>query len=270
MTFFAVVKYIKCLFDRKENCMLKHSFYPTCLALGIVSMGLSSRLLAQSNGSIVISQIYASGGYNGATWKYDFVELFNRSASTVDISTWALQYSSTNNKPWRAVALNGRLQSGQYYLVQFGSFNPEQGQDLPAYDSNQGIDISASTCRFAVTSSMTTLSGEFSGGIGDEIEDFVSYGKMSQSYEGSGNAVSPNLTESIYRLGSGTIDTGDNFADFNLMAAAPRNTFSPFFVPTPEPGTVGSLVLISLVAGSFARRCLGQRGTPACRSTSQS
>lgn len=232
-------------------------------------MGLSSRLLAQSNGSVVISQIYGGGGNNGATWKYDFVELYNRSSSTVDISSWALQYSLTNNKPWRTVALNGTLQSGQYYLVQLASNDLTNGQDLPAYDSSRGINIGTGTGRLALTRSTIALSGEFPGGIGDEIEDFVGFGEASLSYEGSGNAVSPNLTESIYRLGNGTIDTGDNFDDFMLMAAAPRNTSSPFFVPTPEPVTIGSMALISLLVGSFASRRLGQRGTPARRSAAQ-
>src|SRR5262245_60268236 len=43
---------------------------------------------------IVISQVYGGGGNSGATFTNDFIELFNRGTTPVNISGWAVQYAS--------------------------------------------------------------------------------------------------------------------------------------------------------------------------------
>ena len=37
---------------------------------------------------IVISQVYGGGGNSGATITHDFVELYNRGATAVDVTNW--------------------------------------------------------------------------------------------------------------------------------------------------------------------------------------
>src|SRR5207248_3664064 len=52
-------------------------------------------------GAVVISQIYGGGGNAGATYKNDFIELFNRSSNTVDVTGWSVQYNSnTGTGSW--------------------------------------------------------------------------------------------------------------------------------------------------------------------------
>jgi hypothetical protein len=52
---------------------------------------------AQSASSnMVVSQVYAGGGNSGATYANDFVELFNRGASAIDISSWSRRASSSS------------------------------------------------------------------------------------------------------------------------------------------------------------------------------
>src|SRR5919206_1747452 len=44
--------------------------------------------------TITISQIYGGGGNSGAPYQNDYVELFNKSTSLVDLSGWSIQYTS--------------------------------------------------------------------------------------------------------------------------------------------------------------------------------
>src|SRR5712671_941252 len=73
---------------------------------------------AAVSSSIVISQVYGGGGNSGATFKNDFVELFNRGAAAVSITGWSVQYASSAGITWATTSLSGTIQAGQYYLVQ--------------------------------------------------------------------------------------------------------------------------------------------------------
>src|SRR4051794_10638611 len=67
---------------------------------------------------IVISQVYGGGGNSGATLRNDFIELFNRGATAVDITGWSIQYASSAGSSWSRTNLTGSIQPGQYYLIQ--------------------------------------------------------------------------------------------------------------------------------------------------------
>src|SRR4051794_17255167 len=75
-------------------------------------------LSAQVSPTVVISQVYGGGGNSGATYRNDFVELFNRGNSQVDITGWTIQYAAATGTSWDKTVLAGVLQPGQYYLVQ--------------------------------------------------------------------------------------------------------------------------------------------------------
>ncbi|HEX9407861.1 MAG TPA: lamin tail domain-containing protein, partial [Thermoanaerobaculia bacterium] len=70
---------------------------------------------------IVISQVYGGGGNSSATFRNDFVEVFNRSGSAVSLTGYSIQYASATGTGTFAsngvVALSGTLAAGQYYLV---------------------------------------------------------------------------------------------------------------------------------------------------------
>src|SRR5476651_1437883 len=84
-----------------------------CLAM-LLSLAPFQSAQAVST-SIVISQVYGGGGNVGATYKNDFVELFNLSSSAVDITGWTVQYTSaTGNLTWQTTPLTGTIQSGKY------------------------------------------------------------------------------------------------------------------------------------------------------------
>ena len=59
---------------------------------------------------VVISQAYGGGGNTGATLRNDFIELFNRGSTPVDLSTWSVQYNSAaGTGAWQVTTLTGTL-----------------------------------------------------------------------------------------------------------------------------------------------------------------
>jgi hypothetical protein len=56
-------------------------------------LGLLAASSAWAVGDVVISQVYGGGGGSGY-YKYDYVELYNRTDTAVDVSTWSIQYGS--------------------------------------------------------------------------------------------------------------------------------------------------------------------------------
>src|SRR5213079_1331396 len=85
----------------------------------VTSAGTFTVTSGGGSGTVVISQVYGGGGNSGATYKNDFIELFNRSANAIDLTGWSVQYSSAAGTTWQRTPLtNVILQPGQYYLVQ--------------------------------------------------------------------------------------------------------------------------------------------------------
>src|SRR3954452_7924539 len=80
-------------------------------------IGVAQRAQALSP-NVVISQVYGGGGNTGATYTNDFIELFNRSASAVNITGWSVQYASATGTSYAVTNLSGTLQPGGHYLVQ--------------------------------------------------------------------------------------------------------------------------------------------------------
>jgi hypothetical protein len=63
---------------------------------------------------VVISQIYGGGGNSGATYKQDFIELFNRGAAPVDLSDWSVQYAGATGSKWSVTPLSGILEDEEF------------------------------------------------------------------------------------------------------------------------------------------------------------
>ncbi len=69
--------------------------------------------------SIVISQVYGGGGNAGATYKNDFIELYNLGSTAVNVAGWSVQYGSASGTSWSGkTILTGAIQPGYYLLVQ--------------------------------------------------------------------------------------------------------------------------------------------------------
>lgn len=178
---------------------------------------------------LVISQIYGGGGNSGATLKNDFIEIYNRGTSTVDLAGWSVQYmSATGGGTWSVTPLcvTGPcvIEAGKYFLVQ-----EDQGgggtQNLPAPDAIGTIPITTAAGNVALSSSVTALVGACPANSG--IQDIVGYGSTAACFEGAGPAAAPANTTADFRKSGGCVDTNDNANDFFVAQPNPRNSASP-------------------------------------------
>ena len=106
---------------------------------------------------LVVSQVYAGGGNSGATYANDFVELFNRSSSSIDLSGWSVQYATASGTSWQVTALDGSLAPGHHYLVALAS-GGANGAALPAADATGTSNLAASGGKIALVHDAAALS----------------------------------------------------------------------------------------------------------------
>jgi hypothetical protein len=198
----------------------------------------SFTMAGAESGVVVISQVYGGGGNSGATLKNDFIELFNRGNSAVNLNGWSVQYASAAGTSWQKTDLTSfTLQPQQYYLVQEAAGSGGTA-NLPSPDATGSIAMSATSAKVALLNSTTTLTGGCPADSG--IVDFVGYGSSATCFEGSGPTATLTNTTAALRLGNGCVDTDNNAADFAAGGPNPRNTASPFGNCLDQPPSVTS------------------------------
>lgn len=133
------------------------------LLLSAITLGLASQRLlplsptvSAASNDIVISQIYGGGGNSGATYKNDFIELFNRGTSAVTVTGWSVQYASATGNTWAKTDLTGIIQPGKYYLVQEG-MGAGGTVNLPTPDATGTIAMSGTSGKVALVTNGTLL-----------------------------------------------------------------------------------------------------------------
>jgi predicted extracellular nuclease len=230
--------------------MLATSRRLLCIAIVIAALPVSL-LHAQ----VVISQVYGGGGNSGATFKNDFIELFNRGSAAVNVTGWSVQYGAAAGSTWQVTNLSGLIQPGQYYLVQeaqgAGGTTP-----LPTPDATGTISMAAGAGKVALVNTTTALAGTgcpFAAGV----QDFVGFGPTANCSE-TAPTPAPGNTTAVLRAGLGCTDTDNNSTDFVAGTPNPRNTASPFnpcvgalTITTGSPlpsGTVGQLYSVTFAA----------------------
>ena len=181
---------------------------------------------AQSASSnMVVSQVYAGGGNSGATYANDFVELFNRGASAIDISSWSIQYASAAGTSWQVTPLSGSVQPGKFFLVQLASA-AAVGAALPTPDATGTTNLANSGGKVALVRSATALTCGASAGscsADASVADLIGYGSASD-FEGSGAATGLSNTTAALRADDGCTDTDANASDFAGATPSPRNS----------------------------------------------
>ena len=191
------------------------------LALAVaLSLGIGA-----AQAQVVISQAYGGGGNSGATIKSDFIELHNNGNSSVDLSTWSVQYASAAGTSWAKTNLTGSIPAGGYYLIK----ELDGGGNVPPItnqDATGTIAMGGTAFKLALVNSTTILSGACPSDA--SIQDLVGAGGSASCYEGAAAAPAPSNTSSIVRLAAGCTDTNVNSADFETAAQplTPRNSSS--------------------------------------------
>jgi hypothetical protein len=193
---------------------------------------------------VVVSQIYGGGGNAGATFRNDYVELFNAGSGAVDLSGWTVQYATAAGTTWQTTALSGTIGPGRYYLVHLAS-NADVGAALPPADATGTSNLAGTSGKIALVRGSAALTcGASAGSCSTDplVEDFVGYGSASD-FEGAGSAAALSNTSAALRANGGCTDTDDNAADFAAAEPAPRNSASPesLCTGTPSPGPTGSV-----------------------------
>ncbi|MBV9927727.1 MAG: hypothetical protein JOZ96_22095 [Acidobacteria bacterium] len=210
--------------------------------------GSAGAAAAQTQGSpdLVISQVYTRGGEAGATYRNDYVEIFNRGSFAVNLIDYTLQVlvvvPAQPGFPGGLTPLNLRfvssrgnipLDPGKYVLYQFGS-SGNNGAPLPVTpDSDSSTPVNAnlpSTAgRVALVKGFPAQAYVQYGcapGIDPALADFVSYGSATCA-EGGGVLPAPTVTTALVRFNEGCDDTDNNISDLGPLTPNPRNMSSP-------------------------------------------
>ena len=208
-----------------------------CLLLaGVISPGSWGEVRGQTPaaGDIVFSQVYTRGGNPGSTYKDNFIELFNRSNSAVDISTWPFYITSDTGTFSTSVSFTSSrglsIPPGGYLLIEFETTG-SSGGPLPFFDlfvpqfGQFSINLSPSG-KIALARPNSFLSGQCplsnSG-----LMDLIGYGATANCFEGTGPTATLSETTAAIRKASGCTDTNNNSSDFVVSTPTPRNSFSP-------------------------------------------
>ncbi len=199
-----------------------------------VSVALPLSLAApavQAAGNVVVSQIYGGGGNTGATFRNDFIELFNRSTAAVNVTGWSVQYASATGTTWQKTTLSGTIQPGQYFLVQ-QAVGAGGTTNLPTPDVVGTIPMSGTAGKVALVSNDTALACAAACASNAAVVDFVGFGSTANNFEGTGPTPAPSNTNAVVRAGNGCTDADNNAADFAAALPTPRNTATALNVCT--------------------------------------
>ena len=176
--------------------------------------------------TVVISQVYGGAGCGTvgcSTYKNDYIELFNLSASPVSVNGWSVQYAATTGTSWQRTNLpNVSIPAGGYLLVA-QAFNANGVNNLPTPDATGTIAMAAGAGKVALVNNTTTLTGSCPTA---GIVDFVGYGSGTNCNEGGANTPAPSTANAVFRASNGCTDTDNNGNDFTAAAASPRNSAS--------------------------------------------
>jgi Lamin Tail Domain len=194
-------------------------------ALAFAAALLVAPAARSASSDMVVSQVYGGGGNSGATYANDFVELFNRGATAVDLGTWSIQYASASGTSWQVTPLSGSVQPGKNFLVQLASA-AAVGAALPTPDATGTTNLANSGGKVAVVRSATALTCGVSAGscsADASVVDVIGYGSATD-FEGTGAAPSLSNTTADLRAGGGCTDTDVNDGDFASAPPTPRNS----------------------------------------------
>ncbi|HEX5706993.1 MAG TPA: Calx-beta domain-containing protein, partial [Pyrinomonadaceae bacterium] len=185
---------------------------------------------------VVISQVYTRGGEPGALYAFDYVELFNRGDSPVDINRWTLQLETKRGSLTSASTvgifspLPVIVEPGKYVLIQLGG-DGMGGAPLPVTPDHTfpgRLNIGPDGGRISLVrngSGLLDLSACPSPRV--DTADFVGFGPAARCWEGTSPAPAPDAASALMRARGGCTDDDQNATDFQLLAPNPRNSATP-------------------------------------------
>ncbi|MEO7263038.1 MAG: ExeM/NucH family extracellular endonuclease [Jatrophihabitantaceae bacterium] len=188
-----------------------------------------------SGAPVVINEVYGGGGNAGATYKQDFIELYNKSAAPVNLAGWSVQYASATGTSWATTELTGTLPAGSHYVVR-----EAQGTggttDIPS-DVTGTIAMSGTAGKVALVNASGALTCGADCDGNAAVVDFVGFGTTANDFAGTGPTPAPSNTNSVSRNAAHD-NTANNAADFTSGAPSPVACGTACTTVTPPPDTV--------------------------------
>jgi uncharacterized protein (TIGR03437 family) len=203
--------------------------------------------------NLVLSQVYGGGGNTGALFTNDFVEIFNRGATTISFAAtpYSVQYAGATASfgSSKVDLTSGTMAPGQYFLVRLSS-GGANGSPLPTPDATGGINMASAAGKVALAYGTSPLTGSGCS-FASSVADFVGYGTTADCFEGAGRAPTPGNITAALRKAGGCTDTNDNAADFLATTPHPRNTASAHNdCNAPPDVTIDNVMIAEGNAGS--------------------
>ena len=201
----------------------------TLLVFSLNSSFAEAQSVADSN--IVISQIYTRGGESGAIYQNDFIELYNRGNSIIDINGWMLSINTFEGSSVSTVGVRFVSSSsipilpGMHMLFTFTA-GGTNGQPLSGDFPIPFVSLGSTSGQIVLLGKDKTLPAgcPASPDLTGAVVDYVGYGSAT-CFEGT-VTLAPPATKSLTRINGGCTDTNNNLADFSFADPNPRGLTS--------------------------------------------
>jgi 5'-nucleotidase len=190
---------------------------------------------------LVINEVYGGGGNAGATFRSDFVELYNPTNAAISLSGKSVQYrSAAGGAGGAAVTLSGSVAAHGYYLIKAADGTNTALPALPAPDATTTFNMSGTAGQvLLINGTSFTGSGNVAGNAG--LVDMVGFGTGNNTFEGATMGANlSNSTSANRKLQTTAGDTDNNLNDFASGAPSPQGSGSdtdPGDPGDPDPGT---------------------------------
>ena len=200
--------------------------------------------------SVIITQIYGGGGNSGATpatYKSDFIELYNTTSADINISGWSIQYANatsvakiTNINTFPAGTV---IKANSYYSIKGANGTSSTAIEWPEgtfdWTPTSGlINLATASGKVLLMKNSDPVTPSTLSVIVNDPNfcDYVPYGKTSEPMYGSSMTVEANNIQSVMRkLTRGVYQYTANIGnDFEPAVPNPRRSPVAEQVETPE------------------------------------
>ncbi len=183
---------------------------------------------------VIITQVYGGGGNSGATFKSDFIELFNTTNSDINITGWCLYYlaatsSATTTK--YEFSTNTIIKAGKHFALKCADGTGTQPAWNVVFDGTSTLALGGTAGKIIMLKSNATFTLTASPTIEEIVNnvnfaDYVPYGTTAIPIWGSAmTANTASTTAAKRKFVNGQYQYTKNIGtDFEIVTAEPRNS----------------------------------------------
>ena len=188
----------------------------------VVGLPATAQAAVSPTAAVVINEVYGGGGNAGATYKRDFIELYNTSDTAVPLAGWSVQYASATGAFSNVDALEGTIPAHAYWIVA-ESAGTGGTVDVPNDEPAPGTLAMSGTGGKVLLARTTTAQNACATtcAAAPDVVDLVGWGTTTTGYSGSGAAPATTNSTSVSR-NDAHANTTDNAADFTAGTRRPR------------------------------------------------